>query len=60
MNLPAFTLRTEPLRRKFYRPKLVLASLVHLIGFGALYSFASFALVCTIFCARIAFAASGL
>ena len=24
MNLPAFTLRTEPLRRKFYRPKPVL------------------------------------
>lgn len=60
MDLPAFALHEEPLRRKFYRPKLVFVRSFTQSGFGALYSFASFALVCTIFCARIAFAASGL
>ncbi len=49
MDLPAFALHAEPLRRKSYPPKPVLVSLVHLIGFGVLYSFASFALACAYF-----------
>ena len=50
MDLPAFTLHAEPLRHKFYRPKPVLASLVHLIGFGALCLFVSFAQARTYLC----------
>ncbi len=52
MDLPAFALYAEPLRRKFYRPKPVLASLVHAIGL--LYLRAG------VFLAKIKFAASGL